>query len=89
MQCIKFINWYGLAHFSKYIRPGAKRIVTKQTKSLKNVAFKNVDDSFVVVLFNDSSSEKKVLITDSKKNLGIMTLPAKSAGTFFQSNKTE
>jgi len=53
------------------------------------VAFKNVDDSFVVVLFNDSSSEKKVLITDSKKNLGIMTLPAKSAGTFFQSNKTE
>ena len=83
------LDYYGLAHFSKYIRPGAKRIVTKQTKSLKNVAFKNLDDSLVVVLFNDSSSEKKVLITDSKKNLGIMTLPAKSAGTFFQSNKTE
>lgn len=43
-----------LGHISKYVRPGAVRIKTLSTRSqnISQVAFKNVDESVVVVAFN-------------------------------------
>jgi glucosylceramidase len=48
-----------MAHFSKYIRPGAKRIDFESTdKDLQVSAATNPDGSHVVIIFNPSEEEK-------------------------------
>lgn len=56
--------YYTMAHFSKYIRPGAKRIgVNNANKSLQVTAAKNPDGSLVVVLLNESKSPQNFRLT--------------------------
>ncbi|NEV92693.1 glycoside hydrolase family 30 protein [Psychroflexus sp. YR1-1] len=51
--------YYTMAHFSKYIRPGAKRIAFESTdKDLQVSAATNPDGSHVVIVFNPSKAEK-------------------------------
>jgi glucosylceramidase len=51
--------YYTMAHFSKYIRPGAKRIDFESTdKDLQVSAATNPDGSHVVIIFNPSEEEK-------------------------------
>jgi len=53
---IKTPSFYYIAHFSKYIKPGAKRIAfSRFTEDINITAFKNVDESIVVVLLNKNS----------------------------------
>ena len=48
-------SFYYIGHFSKFIRPGAKRIATSPSRSqLISTAFLNTDGSVVVVVMNDS-----------------------------------
>lgn len=52
-------SFYYIGHFSKFIRPGAKRITSSASKSsLITTAFQNPDGKIVVVVMN--SSDKKV-----------------------------
>ena len=52
--------YYTMAHFSKYIRPGAKVIAADNTdKNLMVAAAKNPDGSIAVVIFNEGKDEKK------------------------------
>jgi len=51
--------YYTMAHFSKYIRPGAKRIDFESTdKDLQVSAATNPDGSHIVIIFNPSEEEK-------------------------------
>ena len=51
--------YYTLAHFSKYIRPEAKRIgLEVSDESLMATAVKNIDGSIAVVVFNEGAEEK-------------------------------
>jgi len=51
--------YYYIGHFSKFIRPGAKRINASSNRSeLLTTAFKNTDGSIVVVVMN--GSDKKI-----------------------------
>ena len=51
--------YYTMAHFSKFIRPGAKRIDFESTdKDLQVSAATNPDGSHVVIVFNPSEQEK-------------------------------
>ena len=48
-------SFYYLGHFSKFIRPGAKRILSAPTRDeLEVTAFKNTDGSIVAVVLNES-----------------------------------
>lgn len=48
-------EYYYIGHFSKFIRPGAKRIVASSSHSqLLTTAIKNIDGSIVVVVMNSS-----------------------------------
>ena len=50
--------YYVLAHFSKYIRPGAVRIgIAESPEGLMTTAFRNVDGRIAVALLNQSDSE--------------------------------
>jgi glucosylceramidase len=48
-------SYYYIGHFSKFIRPGAKRIVSvSSVNSLLTTAFKNTDGSIAIVVMNQS-----------------------------------
>lgn len=53
--------YYVMSHFSRYIRPGAKRIgYHNSDKDLMLTAVKNLDESIVVVVFNPSNQSKNI-----------------------------
>lgn len=56
--------YYTMAHFSKYIRPGAIRIGVENTnKSLQVTAAKNPDGSLAVVLLNEAKNPQNFSLT--------------------------
>jgi glucosylceramidase len=49
-------SYYYIGHFSKFIRPGAKRIISSTSRGqLLTTAFKNTDGSIIVVVMNQSN----------------------------------
>ncbi|MDB6066490.1 MAG: glycosyl hydrolase [Pedosphaera sp.] len=55
-----FMNaYYYIGHFSKFVRPGAKRIISSSTlDSLQTTAFLNKDGKLAVVVMNTSDKEE-------------------------------
>lgn len=75
--------YYTMAHFSKFIRPGAKRIgLNKTDKEIQVTAAQNADGSIAVVVFNptmdkrsfelDLNGSKKVVSIDAQALQTIM-----------------
>ena len=55
-QLIYTNSYYYIGHFSKFIQPGAKKIISSPSRSqLLTTAFKNPDGSLVVVVMNQSN----------------------------------
>ena len=46
--------WYVLAHSAKFVRPGAVRLASSETAELSDVAFRNTDGSYVLIVVNNS-----------------------------------
>lgn len=67
----KNVEYYALAHFSKFIKPGAKRVNSTNfdnSLSMQNVAFINPDGSKVLVVLNGSATTRKFAVKiDDKK----------------------
>merc|ERR1712048_912809 len=60
--------WY-LAHFSRYIQPGARRVLCSSSRdALETTAFVNPDGSLVVIIMNQTehSLEFWLKVTDSR-----------------------
>jgi glucosylceramidase len=55
---LTFMNsYYYIGHFSKFVRPGARRIISSSTKdALRTTAFLNTDGSVAVVVMNATDS---------------------------------
>ncbi|MBK6965301.1 MAG: glycoside hydrolase family 30 protein [Bacteroidales bacterium] len=69
-------SYYYIGHFSKFIRPGAKRIIASPSRSqLITTAFKNTDGSVAVIVMNESdmSIEYKLMVGD--KAVQVTSLP--------------
>lgn len=57
---IKNLTYYYIGHFSKYIKPGAKRIgFSKFSSNIEVTAFRNLDESIVVVLLNRNEKNQE------------------------------
>jgi glucosylceramidase len=66
--------YYTMAHFSKFIRPGAVRIgVEYNDKDLQVTAVQNQDSSIALVVFNEGELKKHFTITlnGSSKSISI------------------
>jgi len=51
-------TFYYIGHFSKFVKPGAKRIVSSASRSqLLTTAFKNLDNSIAVIIMNPSDQK--------------------------------
>ena len=69
-------SYYYIGHFSKFIRPGAKRLSTGSTSNkLSATSFLNTDGSIVVVAMNDSDNALDYMLTVNGKTAKINILP--------------
>lgn len=73
-------EYYLIKHVSHFVKPGAKRLITKGI--FENIlAFKNPDNSIVCIVQNDESVDKEIKIEINGKTLNPI-LPANSFNTF-------
>ena len=69
------MHYYALAHFSKYIEPGAVRIwaaTSGYSDTLRVSGFKNPDGSRVIVLVNEGE-ETAVRLQDEAQTMQVIT----------------
>jgi glucosylceramidase len=75
-------EFYYIGHFSKFIKPGAKRISVGSSKSfLLTTAFQNVDGKVAVVVMNQVKKTESLLIWLNGKSVK-STVPGNSITTF-------
>jgi len=75
-------EFYYLGHFSKFIKPGARRISASPSKSfLLTTAFQNTNGSIAVVVMNQKDKEEKFSIWLDDKSIE-STVPGRSISTF-------
>jgi glucosylceramidase len=68
--------YYTMAHFSKFIRPGAVIVgVDNDDKSLMVTAAQNPDNSIAIVVFNEENIEKKIKIEYQGIDINIKVSP--------------
>lgn len=74
-------SYYYIGHFSKFIRPNAKRISSvSSANNLITTAFKNIDGSIVIVVMNQGDTEISYSITLNLKTAKLLA-PAHSIQT--------
>lgn len=74
-------EYYAIAHFSKIVRPGAKRtgisIPQNLSSGIEAIAFLNIDGSKALIACNYSSEDKAFVVKQNGKNF-TCSLPRKS-----------
>jgi len=75
-QLIYMNSYYYIGHFSKFIKPGAKRIISSPSRSqLLTTAFKNEDGTVVVVVMNEKNIKTPFLLWINGKAAETIALP--------------
>jgi glucosylceramidase len=75
------VDYYALGHFSRFVRPGARRIAATATGApLKQVAFANGDGTLVLVAHNTAASPKVVRVGAGATAMSLL-VPANAAVT--------
>ena len=70
-------TYYYIGHFSKFIRPGAKRISTVSNRSnLLSTSFLNEDNSLVNIIMNKSDKPIEYKLYIGTSNMATITIPA-------------
>lgn len=78
------VEYYALAHASRFVLPGAVRIAStegEKGKELPNVAFVNPDGSFALLVANGDAQPRAFTVTAGAQAFRY-TLPASSVATF-------
>jgi glucosylceramidase len=74
-------SYYYIGHFSKFIRPGAKRLSTGTTANhISATTFQNTDGSIVVVAMNESDNAMDYMLSVDGKTANL-SMPARSIQT--------
>ncbi len=75
-------SYYYIGHFSKFIRPGAKRISTVSSRShLLSTSFMNEDGSLVTVVMNQSDTDIDYNLYAGSSEAASMHIPAHAIQT--------
>ncbi|MFF7164235.1 discoidin domain-containing protein [Streptomyces sp. NPDC008086] len=84
------VDYYALAHASKFVEPGARRIYSNTfgDGSIENVAFQNPDGSKVLIAHNSGSATKTFSVADGTQSFDY-TLNAGDAVTFTYSGPAQ
>lgn len=73
--------YYIIAHASKFVKPGSKRIASNYLEELPNVAYLTPEGRIVLIVFNDSKATQTFNIKYGNKQLSSVLNPG-AAGTF-------
>ena len=74
-------TYYYLAHFSKFVRPGAVRVqVSGKSQGVRVMAFQTPEGGFVAQFLNSLNSDTSVNLVDRERSLRLR-LPARSITT--------
>jgi glucosylceramidase len=77
------VEYYALAHASKFVRPGAHRIAsTSDIEGVQSVAFENADDSSKVLIVMNTASVDRTVVVHWKTQTFNYVVPAGAAVTF-------
>ena len=77
----KNVAYYIIAHASKFVRPGSHRISSNYSNDLPNVAFKTPTGKTVVIVVNNTSTNKSFNIIVPEKSV-TTSLGAGAVGTY-------
>ncbi|MGA3081854.1 MAG: chitobiase/beta-hexosaminidase C-terminal domain-containing protein [Terracidiphilus sp.] len=77
----KYVEYYTLGQYSKYVLPGAVRIYSSNTPAIASVAFQNPDGSTALIAYNVSASSQSLQVQWGTQSFSY-ALPALSAVTF-------
>lgn len=81
--------YWHVAHFSKYIKPGAKKLICSTSRDvLELVAFKNLDESVIVVVLNQSRDDLAFWLKIDGLAASIVS-PGRSITTFIIDDEEE
>lgn len=80
-QVVRNPAYYIIAHASKFVRPGSRRIASNPVEGLANVAFKNPAGQIVLIVLNRRNSPFAFNIQSQSRVL-TTTLPPGSIGTY-------
>jgi len=75
------VSYYIIAHASKFVPPGSVRISSTLADNLYNVAFLTPEGRKVLIVVNDSDTDKSFSI-QYKSEISTSTLPSGAVGTF-------
>jgi glucosylceramidase len=69
-------SYYYIGHFSKFIRPGAKRISSvSSSNNLLTTAFENTDGSMVIVIMNQGEKALNFTLSIASNTAELNALP--------------
>lgn len=75
------LSYYYIGHFSRFVRPGAKRLLTSRyTHKLECCAFRNPDGQTVMIVMN-ASEESQIFMLASEENVCRMEMEPHSIRT--------
>jgi glucosylceramidase len=81
-EVTRTVDYYVLAHASRFVRPGARRIASSSGRGgLDTVAFRNPDGVIALLVANPANKPRKVAVRAGASSFGY-TLPAGSVATF-------
>jgi len=74
------VEYYALAHASRFVKPGAQRIESSRVEGLESVAFRNPDRSTVLIVVNTAGEERRFRVRSHGRALEY-ALPAGAVAT--------
>jgi glucosylceramidase len=76
-------EYYAFAHASRFVRPGARRIMSGSfVDSLESVAFRNTDDgSFVLIVLNPSGAAREFTVRSDDRRAFVSVAPGRAVLT--------
>ena len=74
-------EYYTLGHMSRFVKPGAVRVGSNNAGDLENVAFRNADGSYALVVTNIGGGTQNFSISFNGQNASY-SLPANALATF-------
>jgi glucosylceramidase len=80
-QVTKNVAWYIIAHASKFVRPGSVRVATNIPDGLPSVGFRTPDGKKVLIVQNESDTDKAFVIRFGKGYLAA-NLPGRAVATY-------
>lgn len=83
-QVTRNVDYYALAHLSRFVRPGARRIASGSGMGgLHSVAYRNTDDgSLALLVYNGARQVRRFSVMSEQRRFGY-ELPADSVATFW------